>query len=49
MGQKCSKEQVGWIDYQSFKLDSVGERGGVSYDREGPGNAVFLVNLMEPC
>lgn len=47
MGQKCSGELVGWIDYQSINQDSMGEGYGVTSDRRGPGNAVFLVNCGE--
>lgn len=45
--QKCSGEQAGWIDYQRFKLDSIGKGDGVPWDIEGPSNAVLLVNCGE--
>ena len=34
MGQKCSGEQSGWIDYQSFELDLMGEGDGVPCDKD---------------
>lgn len=47
MGQKCSGEQSHWIDYQSFKPDSMGEGDGVPCEKDGSGNAAFLVNCGE--
>lgn len=40
-------EQAGWIDYQSYKVDLVGEEDGVPRDREEPGDAAILVNCGE--
>jgi len=47
LGPKCSGEQAGWVAYQSIKQDLMEEGDGVPCDREGPGNAVFLVNYVE--
>jgi len=42
MGKESSGQQAGWTDYQSLKLDLIGKKDGVWYDREDLGNTATL-------